>query len=67
MTNCNNCQNMRHIQTMLDETAKLAVVLKKERDEAQKEVLYYKTRYELLKDSMDVFAAVEKIEQDLQQ
>ena len=67
MTNCNNCQNMRHIETMLEETAKLAVGLKQERDEAQKEALYYKTRYELLKDGMNVFAAVEKTEQDLQQ
>ena len=36
MTNCNNCQNMRHIETMLEETAKLAATLKRERDEARK-------------------------------
>jgi hypothetical protein len=30
--------------------------LERERNEAAKEALYYKTRYELLKDSMNVFA-----------
>ena len=36
--------------------AEQSLRLRKERDEAAKEALYYKTRYELLKDSINVFA-----------
>lgn len=35
---CNNCDNFRHVQTMLEETAKLAATLKRERDEARKQL-----------------------------
>ena len=66
MTNCNNCQNMRHIQTMLEETAKLAATLKRERDEARQQLAELgeskpqdnPTRHG---------GRVEKTEQDLQQ
>ena len=44
MTNCNNCQNMRHIETMLEETAKLAATLKRERDEAREDATNYYAR-----------------------
>jgi hypothetical protein len=40
----------------IHEAAERLRELERERDEAAKEALYYKTRYELLKDSMDVFA-----------
>jgi hypothetical protein len=33
---CDACDNLRHIETMLEETAKLAAALKRERDEARR-------------------------------
>ena len=63
---CNNCDNLRHIETMLEETAKLAAVLKRERDEARQQLAELgeskqqdnPTRHD---------GRVEKTEQDLQQ
>ena len=40
--------------------ADFARKLERERDEAQREALYYKTRYEILKDSVAVFASKEE-------
>jgi len=42
---CNNCDNLRHIETMLEETAKLAATLKRERDEARDLAVRFRSMY----------------------
>jgi len=45
-----------NLKIALEAVSKLAADLKRERDEAAKEALYYNARYEHLKDSMNVVA-----------